>query len=492
MILNTYNSLEQQQPSQNYTERTEKFTDLSVSSLPGNKRNYCRSFIISGILNILTLSGSSLCQLILKTLMERNGDIQAVASTTYLEGFYYLTVYLFGFGTMRTLGIYSAQLFGKHDFLGLNLIFRQSLVLVLGMSVVFSVVGFFLLDYVFDLLGTEKNIVENSKFLIAGMAFPMLLRIVADIFRNFLMVQDLLVIIGVLRSLNFVIFWPYCYYFMIYKKMTIMGYLLCLTIFEALGLLCYLYIYLFHTIASVRSCTISISKNFFWFTNESFKVISVKFYNWIILIIYTPLANIPTYELAAYSVLRSIFSILDFTILAFRPFPKAEVNRRIATSTAESSRRLYYSFLIFFVIISIVLNTGMFFTLKILISNYTSESNLYYQAISRCLLPFTISSLFYCIGVYLKIIMISVERKLSNFIVKCFCSLVLWTVLSYYFVLLQKEGIFGIFKGEIFVESIKVVLMLILIHTKDWNGLRGITHSKDFNREDEPIIIVKI
>ena len=43
------------------------------------------------------------------------------------------------------------------------------------------------------------------------------------------------------------------------------------------------------------------------------------------------------------------------------------------------------------------------------------------------------------------------------------------------------------------MESCKVVLMLILIHTKDWNGLRGITHSKDFNREEEEdIVIVKI
>ena len=141
-------------------------------------------------------------------------------------------------------------------------------------------------------------------------------------------------IIGVLRTLNFIIFMPYCYYFMVSKNLTIKGYILCLTIFEALGLLCYLYVYLFHTVSLVRSCKISLFQNFFWFTKESFKVISVKFYNWIILIIYTPLASITAYELAAYSVLRTIFSILDFTILAFRPFPKAEVNRRIATSTA--------------------------------------------------------------------------------------------------------------------------------------------------------------
>ena len=188
MIENGYSSLEQLQTSQNCTDRTEKFTNLSVSTLPGHKRNYCTSFIISGILNILTLSGSSLCQLILKTLMERNGNLEALAATAYLEGFYYVTVYLFGFGTMRTLGIYSAQLFGKHDFLGLNLLLRQSLVLVLGMSIVFSLIGYLMLGYILELLGVSKEIVENSKILIFGMAFPMLLRVISDVFRNFLMV----------------------------------------------------------------------------------------------------------------------------------------------------------------------------------------------------------------------------------------------------------------------------------------------------------------
>ena len=127
-----------------------------------------------------------ICSMVCRMFLGANEDINLVASTGYYGAFYSILMQAFNFGAIEVQGIFGSQANGKSDPALMNKLFRQSILTGMIFFVVFACIPAYFLDFVFPLLGVERDLFHVVKLLIWWSIPAMFIRVLNDNFKTFI------------------------------------------------------------------------------------------------------------------------------------------------------------------------------------------------------------------------------------------------------------------------------------------------------------------
>ena len=331
--------------------------------------------LISSFTSFFSYADYYICSYYLKALISSVCPLYYSEAIGYASGFYGILYFAVISGVQQTVQIYTSQLISTSQGGKINLILRQSILICFGVLFCITLPMVLTQDYVLTAFGVDEKVISLVLYIII-MTFPaMMLRAVTDSSKSMIQGAGKVKELGIANFIIIVALFIYSYLIIVYLDMQLMGYCLCLFLYELSNLIVCLVLYFFLLKEAVRDISLCLFQEFRWYSCECLKMVSAIMYSFVaeecLLLILTK--NGCPIQVAAYSVFSNVAIILQYKSMALMALPQNQFNFYLEKGDKGSALRCYIKYCAIFglevLIFSIPVNFLLPYTLKIIGAN---------------------------------------------------------------------------------------------------------------------------
>jgi len=437
--------------------------------------NFYLNCISNGFLSMLTFGDYFIIITILMTLLSKMSDNKTIAAAGYQFGFFSVIVFALNTGVVEAMGVYGSQAYSREDYRRVNLILRQTLLILI---ILFLVFGLFLgnfSDTIYTILGIEEITARLTRKLILLVCPGLFIRSISDILKAFLQSQSKIKMVGYANFAALIVFFICSYPIMVLLDLGLFGYGLGIFIYEATSFLFYAYIYFYQMEDLLRDTSLPLSENFGWIIWECCKNTGSNFAPHLsfelIIIILTQTGD--TSQIASFSLIVTIPSLIYYFVEGFNIFPRTLLNFHIGRREISLGKEVVLkTFLLngFLALISPVATI----LLILFIKTYGTSSPSVIAWINNSTLLMSLHCAFMVLQCSSKMLAISLELKEHVFYTGIVASILLRTIMSYVGVVYLGFTILGV----IWTMNLSIILstssFVTFVALKDWTRIQGV------------------